>query len=158
LFQLSDNINVQPKRGPVAQLGARFHGMEEVVGSIPTRSTIFTRLESIASRAFARILQKTRTNRPDVVPKVVAYHAADPFAKRIHPTKTLHLSVSCRLCWCLSRMALPVPQSVKRMTYAKRPSLARAVLFAGKNKTMPADWKGCGAPVPAQTSHCPGRE
>jgi hypothetical protein len=29
-----------PKRGPVAQLGARFHGMEEVVGSIPTRSTI----------------------------------------------------------------------------------------------------------------------
>jgi hypothetical protein len=24
----------------VAQLGARFHGMEEVVGSIPTRSTI----------------------------------------------------------------------------------------------------------------------
>jgi hypothetical protein len=41
LFQLSDNINVQPKRGPVAQLGARFHGMEEVIGSIPTRSTIF---------------------------------------------------------------------------------------------------------------------
>ena len=27
------------KRGPVAQLGARFHGMEEVVGSSPTRST-----------------------------------------------------------------------------------------------------------------------
>ena len=27
------------RRGPVAQLGARFHGMEEVVGSIPTRST-----------------------------------------------------------------------------------------------------------------------
>src|SRR5215813_5242871 len=30
-----------PKCGPVAQLGARFHGMEEVVGSIPTRSTKF---------------------------------------------------------------------------------------------------------------------
>src|SRR5271166_1011873 len=28
-----------PRSGPVAQLGARFHGMEEVVGSIPTRST-----------------------------------------------------------------------------------------------------------------------
>jgi hypothetical protein len=26
--------------GPVAQLGARFHGMEEVIGSIPIRSTI----------------------------------------------------------------------------------------------------------------------
>ena len=30
---------VPPQSGPVAQLGARFHGMEEVVGSIPTRST-----------------------------------------------------------------------------------------------------------------------
>jgi hypothetical protein len=28
----------------VAQLGARFHGMEEVVGSIPTRSTSFQQL------------------------------------------------------------------------------------------------------------------
>jgi hypothetical protein len=27
--------------GPVAQLGARFHGMEEVAGSIPARSTKF---------------------------------------------------------------------------------------------------------------------
>ena len=31
--------NVLPKSGPVAQLGARFHGMEEVTGSIPVRST-----------------------------------------------------------------------------------------------------------------------
>ena len=29
------------KSGPVAQLGARFHGMEEVIGSIPIRSTNF---------------------------------------------------------------------------------------------------------------------
>src|ERR1035437_8349013 len=29
------------KRGPVAQLGARFHGMEEVDGSNPSRSTKF---------------------------------------------------------------------------------------------------------------------
>ena len=35
---LGENIN-NPSSGPVAQLGARFHGMEEVVGSIPTRST-----------------------------------------------------------------------------------------------------------------------
>ena len=33
---------VPPQSGPVAQLGARFHGMEEVVGSIPTRSTILS--------------------------------------------------------------------------------------------------------------------
>ena len=28
-----------PASGPVAQLGARFHGMEEVIGSNPIRST-----------------------------------------------------------------------------------------------------------------------
>ena len=36
----SAGIPAQLTCGPVAQLGARFHGMEEVVGSIPTRSTI----------------------------------------------------------------------------------------------------------------------
>jgi hypothetical protein len=36
-FRVHDNKIVFS--GPVAQLGARFHGMEEVVGSIPTRST-----------------------------------------------------------------------------------------------------------------------
>ena len=35
-----DNRRVAtPHSGPVAQLGARFHGMEEVIGSIPIRST-----------------------------------------------------------------------------------------------------------------------
>src|ERR1700719_361492 len=33
------SVVLSPNSGPVAQLGARFHGMEEVVGSIPTRST-----------------------------------------------------------------------------------------------------------------------
>jgi hypothetical protein len=37
--------------GPVAQLGARFHGMEEVVGSIPTRSTnTFNSLQRAAKK------------------------------------------------------------------------------------------------------------
>ena len=35
----------------MAQLGARFHGMEEVVGSIPTRSTIVFILDSPQARA-----------------------------------------------------------------------------------------------------------
>ncbi len=42
LSQFDDRSGVSENRdtsGPVAQLGARFHGMEEVVGSIPTRST-----------------------------------------------------------------------------------------------------------------------
>ena len=30
---------LSPPEGPVAQLGARFHGMEEVEGSNPSRST-----------------------------------------------------------------------------------------------------------------------
>ena len=38
-LQLSKNRISDHLWGPVAQLGARFHGMEEVVGSIPTRST-----------------------------------------------------------------------------------------------------------------------
>ena len=41
-----------PESGPVAQLGARFHGMEEVVGSIPTRSTKFPTLTLTVSAAF----------------------------------------------------------------------------------------------------------
>ena len=44
-------------RGPVAQLGARFHGMEEVVGSIPTRSTkSLQELSGTPPKPFARIL------------------------------------------------------------------------------------------------------
>ncbi len=40
------------KSGPVAQLGARFHGMEEVVGSIPTRSTkiVSLKINNLTSR------------------------------------------------------------------------------------------------------------
>jgi hypothetical protein len=38
--KMNSAIQRSTPRGPVAQLGARFHGMEEVVGSIPTRSTI----------------------------------------------------------------------------------------------------------------------
>ena len=43
--------------GPVAQLGARFHGMEEVVGSIPTRSTKSLAMPSVY------ILQSESTQR-----------------------------------------------------------------------------------------------
>ena len=39
---LDPDFSGRYNRGPVAQLGARFHGMEEVVGSIPTRSTKFS--------------------------------------------------------------------------------------------------------------------
>ena len=44
--------------GPVAQLGARFHGMEEVVGSIPTRSTkSLNKLERANGRSFGVVIQ-----------------------------------------------------------------------------------------------------
>jgi hypothetical protein len=36
---VTENKYSLPNSGPVAQLGARFHGMEEVIGSIPIRST-----------------------------------------------------------------------------------------------------------------------
>jgi hypothetical protein len=38
-FDLAERIRDNSRSGPVAQLGARFHGMEEVIGSIPIRST-----------------------------------------------------------------------------------------------------------------------
>ena len=37
-YEVNDNKRTL-QCGPVAQLGARFHGMEEVIGSIPIRST-----------------------------------------------------------------------------------------------------------------------
>ncbi len=39
LGMLQQNNGCPSLCGPVAQLGARFHGMEEVTGSIPVRST-----------------------------------------------------------------------------------------------------------------------
>jgi hypothetical protein len=39
LGMLQQNKGCSSLCGPVAQLGARFHGMEEVIGSIPIRST-----------------------------------------------------------------------------------------------------------------------
>jgi hypothetical protein len=52
----------------VAQLGARFHGMEEVVGSIPTRSTNFLRnrerqLKSWKSHRSIQVLIDSSTQR-----------------------------------------------------------------------------------------------
>jgi hypothetical protein len=46
---------VLPKSGPVAQLGARFHGMEEVIGSIPIRSTKYI---NTLAEPFANVWQQ----------------------------------------------------------------------------------------------------
>ncbi len=69
-----------------------FHGMEEVVGSIPTRSTIFTRLESVTSRAFARIVQKSY-NRPDSGDRKCSL-----FTRHYAPCK--HTDIYHRRCRC----------------------------------------------------------
>src|SRR6185437_4551601 len=54
--------------GPVAQLGARFHGMEEVVGSIPTRSTILSTTyklpDQLASEGKGGIIHARSSNNP----------------------------------------------------------------------------------------------
>ena len=56
IWQTAARINNCPalNSGPVAQLGARFHGMEEVVGSIPTRSTNF--FQSLATIAIPQFV------------------------------------------------------------------------------------------------------
>ena len=46
LGMLQQNKGCSSLCGPVAQLGARFHGMEEVTGSIPVRSTTLTPADS----------------------------------------------------------------------------------------------------------------
>src|SRR4051812_42789362 len=43
---------IEISRGPVAQLGARFHGMEEVDGSNPSRSTKFIQESEFILRSF----------------------------------------------------------------------------------------------------------
>ena len=54
-------VEVLPKSGPVAQLGARFHGMEEVIGSIPIRSTnYFNNLAEPPPRAWQQIGSKSQ--------------------------------------------------------------------------------------------------
>src|SRR5512140_2304352 len=53
--------------GPVAQLGARFHGMEEVIGSIPIRSTkSFVRLQLPRSWAWLGVHAARRTQFVDL--------------------------------------------------------------------------------------------
>jgi hypothetical protein len=48
--------------GPVAQLGARFHGMEEVIGSIPIRSTnYFNNLADSPPNVWQQIGSKFQT-------------------------------------------------------------------------------------------------
>ena len=55
------NLRHNRESGPVAQLGARFHGMEEVIGSIPIRSTnYFNNLAEPPPRAWQQIGSKSQ--------------------------------------------------------------------------------------------------
>ena len=57
-YEVNDNRRTA-QCGPVAQLGARFHGMEEVIGSIPIRSTkSFNHLEAPPFRDFVASLSQ----------------------------------------------------------------------------------------------------
>jgi hypothetical protein len=60
LGMLQQNKGCSSLCGPVAQLGARFHGMEEVTGSIPVRST--NQIKHLAPPVFrGAILDKAMT-------------------------------------------------------------------------------------------------
>ena len=84
-IELSARIErVLPKSGPVAQLGARFHGMEEVIGSIPIRSTnkpnnladSQKKRDTLSIRWFScRILRSTFYTIPRPVQKNIAHPA-----------------------------------------------------------------------------------
>src|ERR1022692_3640291 len=72
-------------RGPVAQLGARFHGMEEVVGTIPTRSTNSLKNLDGASRVTGRVERA----RPLIASRARSFlrslSSSDPYAPRPLP-------------------------------------------------------------------------
>ena len=75
--------------GPVAQLGARFHGMEEVVGSNPTRSTSLTLMTSVC------ILQSESTLR------FYIGCAGDPLARLVEHERGQTKSTRGRGPWTL---------------------------------------------------------
>jgi hypothetical protein len=60
----------------VAQLGARFHGMEEVVGSIPTRSTKSPNLFGAHRKGFHRIALGFHANVPALLQHSTVYTPA----------------------------------------------------------------------------------
>jgi hypothetical protein len=66
----------------VAQLGARFHGMEEVVGSIPTRSTKFPATFRVPA------CREGRGCDPDQVHRFFTNHAGS-----LHPPEREHQEV-----------------------------------------------------------------
>ena len=63
LSMLQQNKGCYPLCGPVAQLGARFHGMEEVTGSIPVRSTNYFNNLQILAASFEGAFRLGRCNR-----------------------------------------------------------------------------------------------
>jgi hypothetical protein len=63
----------------VAQLGARFHGMEEVVGSIPTRSTIFNYLRTLPTSAWCHLVPNTLQTLPPSWKRSSVIQQAPPF-------------------------------------------------------------------------------
>ncbi len=77
--------------GPVAQLGARFHGMEEVVGSIPTRST-----KDPSFMPFVYILQSDTTGR------FYIGCAEDPQARLVEHNRGQTISTRGRGPWRLA--------------------------------------------------------
>jgi hypothetical protein len=103
-------------RGPVAQLGARFHGMEEVVGSIPTRSTIFSSTYGYSTFQFVAFGRKSLVWSQIARPKPDLFQVgkqsqlgADGVDRLLHAFwNLLHVHITCRCHAGMSQHALNV--------------------------------------------------
>src|ERR1700722_11146199 len=88
------------RSGPVAQLGARFHGMEEVIGSIPIRSTnYFNHLAPPPFRDFVASLSQT--------PKPLHGQASFPAYRRARNQPLSSFALAVEQVVVLRREVLP---------------------------------------------------
>src|ERR1700683_5168477 len=86
-------VIVKSSRGPVAQLGARFHGMEEVDGSNPSRSTKF--LKHLAPSAGQNVvagvqMESSRSVLSISQGEICAFRGPAFFSGDLHCLLTIH--------------------------------------------------------------------
>src|SRR5262249_61736939 len=92
-----------PQRGPVAQLGARLNGIQEVTGSIPVRSTIslgsLGRCWTIRSAGNAACGRDERFRLPSGCGRVVASRIAAPSAAAVFLDLAEPLTAFGEICY-----------------------------------------------------------
>ena len=102
----------------MAQLGARFHGMEEVVGSIPTRSTkslkTFSLMAAHCSKMSAAIvpLRRRLTRRPEVKHSFASLNLPSKRTVRLSPSNASSASMGWRVTTPIDDLEMSYPPNI----------------------------------------------